>query len=132
MTDKDRRPQKRPRRLNDFDVDPREHDFNQTRKDSVNRNLYELITFSFLGHRTLSIVFTEDGFRKTVPSRKDNKQISHEDGSCPDPNSLQPGDRLYCYFTPTKCSYPCILLAIEDEGEAHDPYIRIVGMHSDG
>lgn len=67
----------------------------------------------------VSVVFTEDGVRKTVNSRK-FCQLTEADGSCPDPNVVYEGQKLYCWHTPSKATFPCIVLRVEWKDDCHD------------
>jgi hypothetical protein len=76
----------------------------------------------------VSVVFTEDGVRKTVNSRK-FCQLTEADGSCPDPNVVYEGQKLYCWHTPSKATFPCIVLRVEwKDGECMRTQLLMNGL----
>lgn len=120
-----RRAKKLPSVLRDYEFKLQEEAVGQARGPSIVISACRLIMHSLrclfvciAAKPTVSIVFTDDGVRKTVSERK-FQQLTEEDGSCPNPNVVYEGQKLFCWHTPSKTRFPCIVLRVDwkNDGE---------------
>jgi hypothetical protein len=114
-----RRAKKLPSVLRDYEFKLQEEAVGQARGPSIVISACRLIMHSLrclfvciAAKPAVSIVFTDDGVRKTVSERK-FQQLTEEDGSCPNPNVVYEGQKLFCWHTPSKTRFPCIVLRVD-------------------